>query len=126
GQPRHPIAENAEEIMQSLLNRLELDPLEKQVPRASFELALDKSVFGISGINVAMTAGSLTVLLVGVKNPADPALASAGQQLVRDLQKTTGVRSVRLHARAEEEEENPSRETDEDLQPRTVIRRNEL
>lgn len=101
--PRHPLSENVEQIVNSLLNRMELNPLEKMhVPRANFELALDKSLFGISGINLSMTAGSLSVLLVGVTDPANPALAAAGQQLVRDLQRNTGVRSVRLHACGED------------------------
>lgn len=123
--PRHPLAENAEDIVRSLMDRLELNPLEKQAPRSSFELALDKSMFGISGIKISMTAGSLTVLLDGVADPAHAGLAAAGQQLVRDLQKNTGVRSVRLFARSEEAD-GRSGDRSEETQPATIVRRNEL
>lgn len=102
----HPVAGQAEEIIRRLIDRTELAPTEKlSAVKSNLHLSLDRSVYGISGVGLAIRDGSVSVVLMGVADPGNAGLVAAGQMLVRELQKHFPNDSIRILSKADEEED---------------------
>lgn len=96
---KHPICENAEKIVQRLVDRMESIG-GQAIAGSKVHLTLDKTATGLSGLRVNLTAGALTVVLEGISAAASAeVLASAGQALVSQLQKHYPGHRIRILAK---------------------------
>ncbi len=103
-QGQHPVVTQAEQIVRKLVERAELGPLPSMKEMSNVHLSLDRGIFGLSGVGLSVSEGSVAVVLMGVQNPGSEALAAAGQVLVRELQKHFPSRPIRILAREDDRE----------------------
>lgn len=92
--------EKVDQIVDILVNRLETVTVGR-LPGGNFHLLLDRASFGVSGVSLSISPGTVAVVLEG--NFRSEALAPAAQTLVRRLQTHFPNRNIRVLAKSDSE-----------------------
>src|SRR5690606_17078574 len=101
-QVQMPGTRQVDDILIKLVERAELNSYQAPKEIGNLQISLDRGTYGISGVGMSVTEGTVAVVLFGIQNPASEQLAAAGQVLVRELQKYYPNRNIRVLAKDED------------------------